>query len=90
VIALSPGLSWLVVGGWLLAVVLIVAFFMGATRGNDRADRMAVDFLISTVAPIDRFRPELDASSLTSVVPEDAHIRIFGGPYDCVDRGDFE
>ena len=34
--ALSPGLSWLVFGGWLLAVVLIVAFLMGATRrGRD-------------------------------------------------------
>ena len=31
-IALSAGLSWLIAGGWLLAVVLVVAFFMGATR----------------------------------------------------------
>ncbi len=35
-IALSPGLSWLLFGGWLLAVVLIVAFFMGASRVTDR------------------------------------------------------
>jgi hypothetical protein len=26
----------------------------------------------------------------TSVYPEDAHIRIFGGPYDHETRGDFE
>ncbi len=35
-IALSPGLSWLLFGGWFLAVVLIVAFFMGASRVTDR------------------------------------------------------
>jgi hypothetical protein len=32
--ALSPGLSWLIFGGWLLSVVLIGAFFMGAARGT--------------------------------------------------------
>jgi hypothetical protein len=30
-VALSPGASWLLIGGWLLAVVLIVLFFMGAS-----------------------------------------------------------
>ena len=30
--ALSPGVSWLIVGGWLLALVLVVLFFMGASR----------------------------------------------------------
>ena len=34
----SPGMSWLIFGGWLLAVVLIVAFFMGATRGQREYD----------------------------------------------------
>ena len=43
--ALSPGLSWLLIGGWLLAVVLIVAFFMGASRVNDRADRMSQEWV---------------------------------------------
>jgi hypothetical protein len=43
VIALSPGLSWLLFGGWLVAVVLIIAFFMG--RGTDRADRMSQEWV---------------------------------------------
>lgn len=29
---LSPGLSWLLFGGWLFLVILIVLFFMGASE----------------------------------------------------------
>ena len=36
--ALSPDLSWLVFGGWLLAVVLIVAWFSGETRKTRQHD----------------------------------------------------
>ena len=29
---MSPTLSWVIFGAWLLSVVLVVAFFMGANR----------------------------------------------------------
>lgn len=87
--ALSPGLSWLILGGWLLAVVLIVAFFMGANRASREYDE-GVDFLNPQRAPVDRYRVELDASlTLTSAEPRDPKLRIFGGVYDHQDRGDF-
>ena len=43
--ALSPGLTWLLFGGWLLAVVLIIAFFMGASRVRDRAEWMSQEWV---------------------------------------------
>ena len=33
--ALTPLTSWLLFGGWLLAVALILLFFMGASRASD-------------------------------------------------------
>jgi hypothetical protein len=62
--ALSPGLSWLIFGGWLLSVVLIGAFFMGATRRTQEYEE----------------RLDGAVPSWTSVNPEDAHIRIIRGP----------
>lgn len=44
--ALSPGLSWLIFGGWIVAVVLVVAFFMGATRkAREHEERMSERWL---------------------------------------------
>ena len=78
--ALSPGLSWLLFGGWLLAVVLIIAFFMGASERRASRAPEGVDFLSTTTAPIDRFRPEFDAP----------YVRVMGGIYDHEARGDFD
>jgi LPS sulfotransferase NodH len=41
----TPLASWLLFGGWILAVVLAVAFFMGASRVNDHADRMSQEWM---------------------------------------------
>ncbi len=76
-IALSPGLSWLLFGGWLLAVVLIVAFFMGASRVTDRV-----------MGPWGV--RDADPPTWTFTEPADPHIRIVGGPYDHEAHGDFD
>ena len=65
--ALSSGLSWLIFGGWLLAVALVVAFFMGATRRGREYEE-----------------------TWTFTEPADPNLRIFGGLYDAVERGDFD
>jgi len=33
---MSPGLSWIIFGGWIVAVILIVAFFYGASDRRQR------------------------------------------------------
>lgn len=96
-IAFSPGLSWLIVGGWLLAVVLIVAFFMGATRAS--REHRGVDVL-----PWIDVRPEdappsgglppaerpYDYADITWSAPADADVRVGGGVYDAESTGDFD
>jgi len=76
--ALSPGLSWLLFGGWLLAVVLIIAFFMGASRGNDR--------VLSSPEELESLGRAIDAMRYDPAL----FIRVLPHVYDWQARGDFD
>jgi len=62
---------------WLLFLICVAVGFgiYAYVAGGRRYRRMEQQWLDET---------------FTSTEPEDAHIRIFGGPYDAVDRGDFD
>ena len=75
-IALSPGLSWVVFGGLVALVVFIYVYLVGSDW-LDRSER-ELNRLAKT------------NPSRTFVEPADAHIRIFGGPYDHEAHGDFD
>jgi hypothetical protein len=75
-IALSPLLSWLVV----LVVLFIAVVVFAAVVAGGRADEWADGLWHARMAPVDRFRPELDAPV----------IHIFGGIYDHETHGDFD
>jgi len=73
---MTPLASWAL---FLVCVAIGVVVYV-VVAGGRRYRRMEVDFLVSTVAPIDRFRPELDAP----------YVRVLPSVYDHEARGDFE
>jgi len=76
VIALSPGLSWLIFG----SLIALVGFIYVYLVGSDWLDRSERE--LNRLAKANPSR--------TFVEPEDAHIRIVGGIYDAEVRGDFD
>jgi hypothetical protein len=72
---MSPALSWVLVLGVLFIAIVVYA----AIVAGGRADEWADGLWHARMAPVDRFRPELDAP----------HIRVLPGVYDHEARGDF-
>lgn len=73
--ALSPGFSWLVVVGLLVFVAVVYVYLVGR------------DWLDRTEREFDRNRRPM---TQTWTDPAEPHIRIIGGVYDGVARGDFD
>ena len=74
--ALTPLASWAVFLVCVAVGVVVYVVVAGRRRWRDMVE--SVDFMNPRMAPVDRFRPELDAP-----------VRIFGGIYDHETRGDF-
>jgi len=72
---MTPLASWAL---FLVCVAIGVVVYV-VVAGARRYRRMEVDFLVSTVAPIDRFRPELDTP----------YVRVLPSVYDWQTGEDF-
>jgi hypothetical protein len=73
---MTPLVSWLVVGVVLLIAVVVYA----AAVAGGRADEWNERTWEARMAPVDRFRPELDAP----------YVRVLPSVYDWQAHGDFE